>query len=105
MLGDIAADLRTPEIAVVTAKRRVEECAKALCTQAAREGRGGLAGLETRVDVLKHHIWDLEAVRDYPQTGRWPPHCADCSMIPRPRSRPRRRPQPRDDRKSPAATL
>jgi hypothetical protein len=23
--------------------------------------------------VLNHHIWDLEAVRDYPQTGRWPP--------------------------------
>jgi hypothetical protein len=36
MLDDIAADLRTVEIAVVTAKRRVKECAKALCTQAAR---------------------------------------------------------------------
>jgi hypothetical protein len=31
---------------VVTAKRRVEECAKALCT--AREGRGELSGLKTR---------------------------------------------------------
>jgi hypothetical protein len=33
---DIASDLCTAEIAVITAKRRVEECAKALCTQAAR---------------------------------------------------------------------
>ena len=31
-------------------------------------------GLETRVDVLKHHIWDLEAVRDDLQTGPWLPH-------------------------------
>jgi hypothetical protein len=71
---DIAATVRNAEGAVAAAKRRIEECARALCTQAARERRSELAELERQAEALKRHIWDLEAVRDYPQAARWQPH-------------------------------
>jgi hypothetical protein len=73
--ADLSGTVREAETAVAAAKRRIEECARAVCAEAARECARELADLERQVEVVRHRLWDFQAVQDYPQAaGRWAAH-------------------------------
>jgi hypothetical protein len=69
----IAVEVANAEDAVARAKARTVECARALCTQAAREGRVKLSELEQQADGLRQQLWPLESVRDRPRPAEWQP--------------------------------
>jgi hypothetical protein len=73
--ADLGEAVRNAEAAVAAAKREVEAAAKAVCVEAARECARELADLERQVEVVRHRLWDFQAVQDYPQAaGRWAVH-------------------------------
>jgi hypothetical protein len=69
----IAVEVENAEDAVARAKARTVECARALCTQAAREGRANLSELERQAEVLRQQLWSLESARDRPRPAEWQP--------------------------------
>jgi hypothetical protein len=71
--ADIAASVRGAEQTVAEAKRRVEECARAVCHQALREKREELGRLERQAETVRDQTFQLQAALDY-QPQRWTAH-------------------------------